>query len=154
MIMKKGITLPINTLVIVAIAVIILLALAAFFMGGFAPTSQKMQQRQEFLNACQVWTQFNCDENYGNINDIFKKYNVWTEKYKTGGTPCTQLGTPGCPTKDDVLSELKSACGCYGIGVPTLTTGEGGGEGTGETTETEGETPPPTPPRGEGEGGG
>ena len=33
--MKKGISLPVNMLVILAVAVIVLLALVAFFMGGF-----------------------------------------------------------------------------------------------------------------------
>ncbi|MBU5557873.1 MAG: hypothetical protein KQA33_02240, partial [Candidatus Aenigmarchaeota archaeon] len=35
--MPKGIELPVNILVVIAIAVIVLLAMVALFMGGFKP---------------------------------------------------------------------------------------------------------------------
>lgn len=107
--MRKGIELPINTLVVVAIAVIILLAVAAFFMGGFAGASESMQKRQAFLNACQPYTQLGCQGLPSNTLKGF--YTDWTGI--------------SSPTND----EVKSACGCFGpaetIKVATCAAGDG-----------------------------
>ncbi|GEM_PF-2188936 len=46
---KKGVTLPINMLVILAVAVIVLLAIVAFFMGGFETGAV---DEQTVINRC------------------------------------------------------------------------------------------------------
>ncbi len=65
---KKGISMPINMLVILAVAVIVLLAVVAFFMGGFETDPV---DEQAIRNACcsEVVTQGHCgpgaDEDQG-----------------------------------------------------------------------------------------
>jgi len=106
---KKGVELPMNTLVVVAIAVIILLAMTAFFIGGFAPTGQDIQLKQDFQRWCNKWVQVNCDPENSIVNNVFKAYKKWTQKWET----CEDLNV--CPEKDKIISELQSACGCWFI---------------------------------------
>jgi len=50
--MRKGIELPVNVLVIVAIAVIVLLGLVALFMGGFGGFAGSVESTNAWSNAC------------------------------------------------------------------------------------------------------
>ena len=51
--MKKGLELPINILVIVAVAVIVLLGVVALFLTGFSPLGQQLQNQNAAKNqAC------------------------------------------------------------------------------------------------------
>lgn len=61
----KGLSLPINTIVIVAIAVLVLVVIAGFF-GGFFSLNVLLIQREDALSkACQQWkTMYNCDYDY------------------------------------------------------------------------------------------
>lgn len=109
---KKGMELPINTLVVVAIAVIVILAIAAFFMGGFGGSSKDVQNRQNFLNACSGWSQTGCGDNDmpSNLEDLYKIWQpIAAENYVTG------------QSQDVKVSYLKRQCGCYGTGTPTPT---------------------------------
>ncbi len=98
----KGIELPINTLVVVAVAVIILLGVVAFFMGGFGPVSASMQKRQEFLNECQPYVQLGCQGDPSST--IQNKYYNWIENAptKTAGNNKAEL------------DKIKQSCGCFG----------------------------------------
>lgn len=118
----KGIELPINTLVVVAVAVIILLGVVALFMGGFSGASTSLQKRQTFLNECQSYTQLGCKDNPSST--IQNKYYDWVENAptKTAGNNKAEL------------DKIKQACGCFGGTGPSLPTGTG----TGKT--------PPSPP--------
>jgi hypothetical protein len=49
----KGIELPINILVIIAMAVMVLLGLVAIYMGGFGPGGSEMQKNAAKNQACQ-----------------------------------------------------------------------------------------------------
>jgi len=49
----KGIELPINILVIIAMAVMVLLGLVAIYMGGFGPGAGEMQKNAAKNQACQ-----------------------------------------------------------------------------------------------------
>ncbi len=117
-VLKKGMELPVNTLVVVAIAVIVILAIAAFFMGGFGGSSQDMQNRQAFLNECSGWVQSGCnnDDYDDSIKDAFL---VWQPNMKDEDNPSEissdRLG--GTDEKD----YLASRCGCWGAGSGTRT---------------------------------
>lgn len=50
--MRKGIELPVNVLVIVAVAVIVLLGIIALFMGGFGSSAATLEQRTAFNEHC------------------------------------------------------------------------------------------------------
>ena len=58
--MKKGISIPISTLVILAISIIVMLAIIAWFMGVFTPSGQQMSDSQKFNMACRTWVTTNC----------------------------------------------------------------------------------------------
>lgn len=123
---KKGMELPINTLVVVAIAVIVILAIAAFFMGGFGGSSKDVQNRQNFLNSCSAWTQSGCnnDDYNPSIKDAFL---VWQPTQKE------QLDDK---TETEQKDYLASKCGCFGAGTGTrssTTTTTGTGATTGLT---------------------
>ncbi|MBI3413671.1 MAG: hypothetical protein HY051_06380 [Candidatus Aenigmarchaeota archaeon] len=57
---RKGVSLPIDMLVILAIAVIILIAVVAVFMGVWNPFANNQQLRVNFNNACQVLVNTGC----------------------------------------------------------------------------------------------
>ena len=60
----KGISLPINTIVIVAIAVLVMVVLAAFFSGMFIPSTIEMKREQAMSKACNQWIlSYNCNDN-------------------------------------------------------------------------------------------
>ncbi len=91
--MRKGVELPMNTLVVVAIAIIILLAMVAFFMSGFGPQSTQQTRYAALMAECQKWTAVGCE---GNLPDELKnKYKEW--KGKSGDEP-----------------EIRQVCGCPG----------------------------------------
>lgn len=100
-IFKKGMELPINTLVVVAVAVIILLGIVAFFIGGFAGSSEVIKNRQAFMNACSGWTQTGCNPEVM-PGDLEEKFKIWQ--------PVAEL-----PDKDeDKKVFLAKQCGCLG----------------------------------------
>ncbi len=57
---RKGISLPIDMLVVLAIAVIILIAIVAVFMGVWSPFSTNQQSRANFNKACQILVNTGC----------------------------------------------------------------------------------------------
>ena len=60
--MKKGLELPINMLVIIAIAVLILVVVALFFTGTFGSGIDTITFEPAFQQACNNWrTLYNCD---------------------------------------------------------------------------------------------
>jgi len=73
MFLRKGISIPINTLVMLAIAIIVLLATVAWFMGAFAPTATQQKLQTDFRNSCSYWVNSNCDGDPS--GDICIKYN-------------------------------------------------------------------------------
>lgn len=104
-VMKKGMELPVNTLVVVAIAVIVILAIAAFFMGGFGGSSKDIQNRQTFLNACGSWVQTGCN-NADYDTSIEQAFSVWQPNVDLENTP----------TGQSKIDYLASKCGCFGSG--------------------------------------
>ena len=64
----KGISLPINMVVIIAVAVIVLLSLAAFFMGGFVHPTAKMSDTDAWNTGCGMWRMRGCK--LADVDDI------------------------------------------------------------------------------------
>lgn len=113
---KKGISLPVNMLVILSISIVVLLATVAFFMGTFSQSSEGTKSRADFNSACSSWTNSNCAEEAegDHVPDhICGAYNKM--QGGSGNTDCNH-------------EEVASACGCtppYGTG------GNCAGEGVG-----------------------
>ncbi len=111
----KGIELPMNTLVIIAIAILVLLGLTAFFLQGITSPSQNVEAQQNFNSYCMQWVNEECNGNSAILPNVFNAYNQWKQAYKKAdGNLClwSDLGTGGCPTKGEVVSILKIACHC------------------------------------------
>ena len=77
----KGVSIPINTLIMLAVAIIVLLASVAWFMGAFGSTTTDQMYRQRFQNSCSQWVGTNCAQNGDTDNvpdNICSAYNDWT----------------------------------------------------------------------------
>lgn len=113
-VLKKGMELPVNTLVVVAIAVIVILAIAAFFMGGFGGSSKDIQNRQAFMNECSGWTQTGCGDTDmpSNLKEL---YMIWQPNVDFSDS--NNVGNSGLSETD----YLKKQCGCFGTGTPNPT---------------------------------
>ena len=97
--MKKGISIPISTLVILAISIVAMLAIIAWFMGVFTPSGQQMSDSQKFNMACRSWVTTNCAGSPpGSVCDAYKTV--------TGRNYDCDILTP---TQKD---EMARACGC------------------------------------------
>jgi len=124
MFLRKGISIPINTLVMLAIAIIVLLATVAWFMGAFAPTATQQKLRSDFRNSCTSsgWVNVNCEKGYDTDNDgdgvpdsVCGYYNRMVNSDST--LPATATGC--------TYETVAIACGCtppFGIGRVTTTT--------------------------------
>ena len=59
----RGISLPINAIVIVAIAILVLVVISAFFSGVLIPSTIEIERDNALGKACQSWgTLYNCNE--------------------------------------------------------------------------------------------
>ncbi len=112
--MEKGVSIPINTLVMLAVAIIVLLAAVAWFMGAFGPTAQQQTLQQNFNSKCQSWALSNCDnctigtagcvestDSLGMPDNVAKAYHNMTG---VGYVPDTSIDT-----RYEVVAE---ACNC------------------------------------------
>ena len=104
--MKKGVSIPINTLVMLAVAIIVLLAAVAWFMGAFSPTAQEQSMKQKFDASCMEWSDSNCNPD-GSADDV---------PDRTCTQYMTYTGAGSC-----VADDVAAACGCippYGTARP------------------------------------
>ncbi len=112
----KGIELPMNTLVIIAIAILVLLGLTAFFLQGITSPSENVEAQQKFNSYCMQWVNEECNEKSVILSNVFNSYNEWKHAYTKSGTDelCkwSDLGSNGCPSKSTVIPILKIACHC------------------------------------------
>lgn len=106
---RKGISLPIDMLVILAIAVIILIAVVAVFMGVFNPFANNQQLRANFNNACSPWANTGCSGNAPDAACTAAK----------GVVLSTDTEVSKCKDDADTSTEAKTArnsvrtgCGC------------------------------------------
>ncbi len=136
---QKGIELPINTLVVVAIAVIILLAVAAFFMGVWTPSAGGMQALAAKNRACGQLMNIGCNDatesDMRSINFDFDYDNSGTTADDNLYGYC-KYSYPSL-SGGELLKSCKKMCGCpgySGIGTSSgINTGGGsaGGSGSG-----------------------
>lgn len=94
---EKGMELPVNTLIILVVAVLVVLVISGFFLGIIRPNSENEKNRMAFLNSCSGWVQTGCSGTMP--SDLEEKYSAWQPKVDMG---------------DDKESYLRSMCGCYG----------------------------------------
>ena len=92
----KGVELPINVLVIVAIAVIVLLGLIALLFAGFSPFSSEISLGAVKTAACSELTRGGCTQD---LKDIFVNFDADED-----GTTEETAGDP--PATDDNLDNL------------------------------------------------
>jgi hypothetical protein len=127
----KGIALPINALVIVAIAVIVLLGIVALYFGGFNPFSTSISVEAAKNGACDTLVRYGCNvgTNTITIDDFDADQDGSNDPSTTfdwdspgcGGT----VGTRGdnlaslcyCFYNRDSEAECKKLCGCPVVGV-------------------------------------
>ena len=57
----KGVSITTNTLVMLAVAIIVLLATVSWFVGGFGGAAEQSNIRQSFHNNCIRWAMNNCE---------------------------------------------------------------------------------------------
>ncbi|MCK4634495.1 MAG: hypothetical protein KAT37_01335 [Candidatus Aenigmarchaeota archaeon] len=83
-----------------AVAIIVLLAAVAWFMGAFSPTATESSLKQKFDAACLQWSSSNCAEANlgGNAGSICTAYRDMTKQ-----------STYDCATNWETVA---SACGC------------------------------------------
>ena len=107
--MKKGIELPVNVLVIVAIAVIVLLGLVALFMGGFGGFAGNVEVTNAWSNACGNVLS-SCGSNHA--SDSITPVGVGGVQVNTFGTLCTALGRNSTEDANTAKNGCNQRCGC------------------------------------------
>lgn len=109
--MRKAISIPIHTLVMLAIAIIVMLAVIAWFMGGFSGPGGQVNAQQRFNSKCIDWAESNC------ARPLLQEYipsDVCNAYKDFKGLPDDW----NCQTEDH-YEMIASACGCtapYGTG--------------------------------------
>ena len=99
--MKKGISIPINTLVMLSIAVVVLLAVVAWFMLSFSGSSDTLLKQQAFKDCCVSYVSAQCQDS--------------PDSWKCPATPQFDQESLKERAKRIGLSEdeqIKAACGC------------------------------------------
>ncbi len=122
----KGIELPINVLVIVAVAVIVLLGIVALFMLGFSPFGTISGQESYKNAACTELTRGGCTDNPNEIQvnfDANKDDVVCTQSSADYSATTGKCGTAPIDTLQDLCTnfyraptqtECKRLCACPG----------------------------------------
>lgn len=105
----KGIELPINVLVIVALAVIVLLGVIALFSGVFGPGSAGIAMSSAWNQACGGITSSCSADHSGNTVTNFK---IGTTTVHTFGGLCIAMYKNTSPETDTSTNGCNKACGC------------------------------------------
>lgn len=132
----KGISLPINVVVIIALAVLVLVVLGAFFGGYFGGSTIELQRERALESACsQLRTLYNCNSNaltkagavHSEPGDAIERKFFYCLK-----TPCDSSSPPTgyepgrtslCTLKGLGDSQCLTRCGCQAAPArPTTTT--------------------------------
>ncbi len=109
---RKGIALPIDMLVILAIAVIILIAVVAVFMGVWSPFATNQQGRANFNSACSVWVNTGCSADPKDVANLCDRA---VGIVLTGDEAATCKGSGTDDTTKDVKNKVRSGCGCPAV---------------------------------------
>ena len=107
----KGVELPINTMIIIVLCLIVLLAIVVLFFGTWNPGQGTLSQEAAKNNACQLMIATRCTSNPENV--IVRDFDADRDgKSNTVGAGTGACGSPG---QGDTLYML---CKCwYGIPV-------------------------------------
>jgi len=109
----KGISLPIEAIIIIVIALIILLSVIAIFFGVFNPTKSGIDLETAKTNACQMLTSMNCVP----LTSSISVTNFDADRDGIIGDPGTNVGEcndPPPPTGGDSSQDnLYMLCKCY-----------------------------------------
>ncbi len=80
----KGVSLPINVIIILVLGIVVLLGIITFFNFQFRNASGTMSSSAEFQIMCSRWSMLKCDSTYWNsdkltvygknVSEICKKY--------------------------------------------------------------------------------
>ena len=93
--MKKGISLAIDTTIIIILAVVVLAVLIGIFFMAVGPTQTEIGARLKQTQACNTYRGFDADCDGKEYNDYIK--NSDNEKLlKELGTACSTLKASGC----------------------------------------------------------
>lgn len=99
---KKGISLPVNVLVVLAIAIVVLLGVVAFFTGSLKPARTSTEAMNNFKACCTSYVLNGCKP------DITKKGETFTCPADVGGTLMDAAGEVGITD----AATAKAECGC------------------------------------------
>lgn len=89
----RGLELPVNTLIVIVLAIIVLVAVIAFFMGAWRPGVSGIEMENAKNSGCQAFVSAGCDDR--DLNIIIVNYDV-----------------DGNGAKDDSLLRLCEHYGC------------------------------------------
>jgi hypothetical protein len=109
---RKGIALPIDMLVILAIAVIILIAIVAVFMGVWSPFATNQQGRANFNNACSVWVNTGCGADPKDVPNLCDKA---ADIVLSSSEVDTCKSTETDDATKTVKNKVRSGCGCPAV---------------------------------------
>lgn len=105
---KKGISLPINMLVILAVAVIVLLAVVAFFFSNVVTSNKSVSLSTAWSNACtRVITTYGCSVD--SVNSALDA-GTFLVRYGNGTSPFDEICQIKLGTTD--IAACISECGC------------------------------------------
>jgi hypothetical protein len=108
----KGIELPINALIIIILALIVLLAILGLFYGVWPSSTKSVNIETAKNNACQILISMRCLVGPETIHisdfDADEDGVVGDPGGWTQGTPCPTLATNGA-----IGDNLASLCACY-----------------------------------------
>ena len=102
----KGMELPINTLIIVIIAIIVLIGVVAFFLGVWNPGTSGLQLETIKSSACQRLVSFGCSEPKDVVIRDF-------DADKDGGLDPGTGWNPGNPSSTANQDNLAALCWNY-----------------------------------------
>ncbi|MFB6088219.1 MAG: hypothetical protein ABEK36_00390 [Candidatus Aenigmatarchaeota archaeon] len=105
---KKGVSLPVNVLVVLAIAIVVLLGVITFFSGSLTPTQESMTRQRALNMACTSFVQSGgCSAgNPGAIASSIKTPGVEEDNLeKLAGKMGTSAKSVCCGTEDTDLEQ-------------------------------------------------
>ncbi len=100
---SKGLELPLNMIVLIIVAVLVLLVIAAYFTGQFASGANTIALQSAFNDGCTKWRSvYNCQPNPS-----------FTVKYQAPGSANADTSFIDiCTAKKMTITECAIACGC------------------------------------------
>lgn len=134
---EKGIELPVNMLVLLAVAVIVLLSAVAWFLTTFSQTSGSQEDIANFRSCCSLYVNNDCQPDISQPGNEFPE---GTNSVCGVDNEGNKLTLSELAQRAGVTGDIRNRCGCRDTG----TSGSGGGNTSGDTSGDDSE--PPTSP--------